>query len=359
MILNFGTLGIYLCVSLLLGISLTFNVFQPSGAQATPPKRLVGIGMLCDAVAIVIGGFIFQIVEPNAFLRSLLVFVDLLTSFFLTLTGFSLLQGGYPRWKTIVLLASLMLLPWCLLWLFGVSSQLFSILSCAVSVLIVAYVTVRIWKHDKSLSLRYSNIEKRKYIWFVYFSLWILLVTPLYQISTYMGAFEGYFPSVCYLIMSGMYVYLARSVSMMNFQVGPAVTDESQLIGEDAQPQESVATNPCSHFTLFEQEKMERQLYEMMNTEKVFINPDLSVDDLAKMMHTNSSYFYYFMRDVMHTNFFDMVNGYRIEYAKPMLLGGDRIEDVALRCGYNSANSFRRVFKKITGMTPSEWRAMK
>ncbi|KRE36419.1 helix-turn-helix domain-containing protein [Paenibacillus sp. Soil724D2] len=48
---------------------------------------------------------------------------------------------------------------------------------------------------------------------------------------------------------------------------------------------------------------------------------------------------------------------YRIRKAKEMLLEpGSRIQDVARKAGYQNMNSFNRMFKKFSDITPSEFR---
>ena len=54
-----------------------------------------------------------------------------------------------------------------------------------------------------------------------------------------------------------------------------------------------------------------------------------------------------------------MTAEYRIEEAKRLLKEkmNYKVEEIAEQVGYNSKSSFNTAFKKITGMTPSEWRA--
>lgn len=93
-----------------------------------------------------------------------------------------------------------------------------------------------------------------------------------------------------------------------------------------------------------------------MITDKLYRNPDLSVDDIVGRLKTNSYYFYYFMRDVMLSSFLDYVNGFRVSEAKELLAKGEKVDFIVSVVGYNSANSFRRAFKRTTGMSPTEWR---
>jgi AraC-like DNA-binding protein len=55
---------------------------------------------------------------------------------------------------------------------------------------------------------------------------------------------------------------------------------------------------------------------------------------------------------------FEMTAEYRIEEAKKLLKEkvNIKVEEIAEEVGYNSKSSFNSAFKKIMGMTPSEWR---
>jgi len=60
------------------------------------------------------------------------------------------------------------------------------------------------------------------------------------------------------------------------------------------------------------------------------------------------------------SNFFEFINGYRIEEAKRLLIAddakGDTILDIIYKSGFNSQSAFHRFFKRVTGVTPSEFR---
>lgn len=355
-----GVLGLYFSVAFTLGLQLLVDVFGIRVTPITAPMRLVGAGLMSDALAIILGGFLPQMFELPDFVLDLTVFVDLCTTYLLTLAGFSLLQGRMPYARTFIWLAVLMLLPWCLVWVTGNGNQVYSFFSNMVSTVVVAILTVRIWRHDRQLSHRFSNVEQRKFSWYVYFSIWVLLVTPVYHICFYFGIFEGYVRIVCYLMMCVMYIYLTRNVALLNVHKPSPELDKvhgSKMRTFDVVGEDPTQTRAKDIFSSQEQAEMQAHIHRLMVEEKVFKNADLSVDDLSRMMNTNSSYFYYFMRDVLHTNFFDLVNGYRIKAAKEMLMSNEKVEVIAQECGYNSANSFRRVFKKMTDKTPSQWRA--
>ncbi|MMZ71403.1 HTH-type transcriptional activator Btr [compost metagenome] len=53
----------------------------------------------------------------------------------------------------------------------------------------------------------------------------------------------------------------------------------------------------------------------------------------------------------------EFIDDTRIRRAKELLSNSDlMVREVALQVGYESAHSFTRLFKKLTGMTPQEYR---
>ena len=55
----------------------------------------------------------------------------------------------------------------------------------------------------------------------------------------------------------------------------------------------------------------------------------------------------------------DYITNYRIDVARELLLNNRyQINDVMLMVGYNDAKYFVKVFRKKTGVTPSEYRKM-
>jgi YesN/AraC family two-component response regulator len=62
----------------------------------------------------------------------------------------------------------------------------------------------------------------------------------------------------------------------------------------------------------------------------------------------------------MKKNFYDLVNGYRVEEAKRLLVDlknkNYTILSVGFEAGFNSKTTLNTVFKKFTGFTPTEFR---
>ena len=84
---------------------------------------------------------------------------------------------------------------------------------------------------------------------------------------------------------------------------------------------------------------------------------ELSMQDVARVMNYSDAYFCKLFKQCFKVNFSAYLNEYRISRAKELLQTTRlNVREISIACGYSDANYFARVFKRITGMTPSEFR---
>ena len=98
----------------------------------------------------------------------------------------------------------------------------------------------------------------------------------------------------------------------------------------------------------------------LMLEEKVYTNNELSIDDVAQRLKTNSKYISQILNEHYQKNFFGFINAYRIKEAQ-RLLSEDKsrkysVIGIAMMSGFASKTSFNETFKNIVGTTPSEFR---
>lgn len=95
-----------------------------------------------------------------------------------------------------------------------------------------------------------------------------------------------------------------------------------------------------------------------LQTEAIYRDPNLSLNDLASHVASNSTYVSNAISQVANTNFNNLVNYYRIMDARRQLnqLGSEsQMASLVHHCGFNSKSSFYRAFSKYVGMTPSQY----
>jgi len=88
-------------------------------------------------------------------------------------------------------------------------------------------------------------------------------------------------------------------------------------------------------------------------------DPELTAPQLARLLATNTTYLSRALNDGLGMNFNEFINRLRVEHLRSELARADQAADLlplALAAGFNSKASFNRVFKRITGLTPSAFR---
>ncbi|MDP5171498.1 MAG: helix-turn-helix domain-containing protein [Bacteroidia bacterium] len=107
-------------------------------------------------------------------------------------------------------------------------------------------------------------------------------------------------------------------------------------------------------------EKYFRQILRYMETNRLYLKPDLTLSQLAEGVLINQKYISQVINEKSGRNFMDFVNGYRVEAAKRYLLEQQyshyTIVAIASEVGFHSRSAFYSAFKKFTGMTPSTFR---
>jgi AraC-like DNA-binding protein/ligand-binding sensor protein len=84
---------------------------------------------------------------------------------------------------------------------------------------------------------------------------------------------------------------------------------------------------------------------------------ELSLEQVAKSVHTSKFYFCKMFRKATGINFTDYLSRVRTERAKNLLLNPNlRISEIAYEVGFQSLTHFNRVFKRILGQSPTDYR---
>ncbi len=85
---------------------------------------------------------------------------------------------------------------------------------------------------------------------------------------------------------------------------------------------------------------------------------DLSLGQVARAVNTSTFYFCKMFKKYTGINFTDYLSRVRIEKSKNLLLNPNlRVSEIAFEVGFQSLTHFNRVFKKVLGQSPTEYRA--
>lgn len=98
----------------------------------------------------------------------------------------------------------------------------------------------------------------------------------------------------------------------------------------------------------------------LINDDQLFLNPQLSLKLVAERLGISSNYLSQIVNNHSNYNFADYINRKRISLAKEFLIDPEfnkyTIHSIALETGFNSKSSFYTSFKKVTNLTPSQYK---
>ena len=95
-----------------------------------------------------------------------------------------------------------------------------------------------------------------------------------------------------------------------------------------------------------------------MEEERLYLNPTLKMADIAVALGTSRTTISNCINSQCGCSFPQFVNTYRVAHAQELLRNQPdlKITEVSLSSGFSSEASFYRIFKSITGTTPTDWR---
>ena len=174
-------------------------------------------------------------------------------------------------------------------------------------------------------------------------------------------------------LIEAMLQMLSREVSMMSEGLQKELSEENinnwLRAMEEAESLEDVKVLLFDSLTdLFrtyvavtETKSYKAMVNEMKNyIEEQFTNPDLSLKHLSDRFQITGKHASYLFKTEFNMKFVDFVTELRMKETEKLLLNTDHsLQDIALKVGYANGITLGRVFKRVTGITPGDYRRMK
>ncbi len=103
--------------------------------------------------------------------------------------------------------------------------------------------------------------------------------------------------------------------------------------------------------------RLAKKIDAAMRDGQLYLEPDLSLHRLAQHVRAPAHRVSQILNETIGETFFDYVNRWRIEAAKPLVSAGEQtVLAIALEVGFNARSSFYKAFRRETGLTPTAYR---
>ena len=214
-------------------------------------------------------------------------------------------------------------------------------------------------KHRKIISDNYSAIEKKTLIWLrnlisILCIVWIVLVSIIF-IHHVLLLFSD---SFC---INGLFMTLTAFIIMIGyFGLNQPAIFSSQ---DTSSPIEIIKNEKPYSGSSLKYDDFEQYLAileDYMKINKPYLNNQLTLYQLATEVNILPHHLSRIINEHYKQNFFDFINQYRVDAFKKSIMN-PKYENfsflgIAFECGFNSKSAFNRIFKKATGLTPSQYK---
>lgn len=228
----------------------------------------------------------------------------------------------------------------------------------------------KLQQHRKNINNQFSNTEKITLNWLQYLvagisiiwiTVWVGEDTLIYTVVVLYVIFIGYFG----IKQVGIFTYRQPQEMTLSIQPMPDVTTSQEPITEVVAAANEPGTiaekikYQKSALSPGQMQAIHQQLSRLMQQEKLYKNPELTLAEVSQQLQVHPNILSQVINSAEQKSFFDYVNQLRVEEFKQLSAQPNSQQytllSLAFECGFNSKTAFNRNFKKVTGLSPSDY----
>ncbi|MFN8279175.1 MAG: helix-turn-helix transcriptional regulator [Saprospiraceae bacterium] len=231
------------------------------------------------------------------------------------------------------------------------------IFSTTVNSIYIIATILTVMRHERHIRQLYSNTVNRSLIWVRHF---LMAGISTFFICILMSMFDIARADTISNLMFSFVIYVMgyralRQPEIFNDLPAQVVesTDEPAIIRIPVKYGKSGLNEDKAPALI-------RELDRLMSEEKLFLDPELTLLQLSQRLGIPAHQASQLLNQHKGQTFFDFINSLRVEYFKLAITNPANehlsLLAIALDSGFNSKAAFNSVFKRVTGMTPSQYK---
>lgn len=236
------------------------------------------------------------------------------------------------------------------------------------------YMIIKSWKKEKNKHRMIRPEFKNVYHGLYFITIIVLIVSlTLIVVSRVLvdikSMDEGLLTNLKYVVRSILGVYLLIPLYLI---VNPKLTHNFEIVYSKLENEKNnqqldisiigMKIEQNSNMDEPENEKyiqLSHEIMEYLKVNKPFLRPDFKAHDICTELNIPRHHVQYIINQILKTNFADLKNKLRIEYALDLLKDNTTknmsLEGIGQKSGFTSNSNFYKIFKDVTGLTPSQW----
>lgn len=233
---------------------------------------------------------------------------------------------------------------------------LFIIILIGSATLIYWLATFRlVLQHQKNVLDFFSNRPEEKSLkWVIPFMFCVLLSNLLFFLTPRLNVFFTSIDSSTFWLQH--FNFAMMGYFLLYFGINQPVIFDTLQQKQAEQTNEKYAKSGLNQQLL---EKYALQIKRHFEAVKPFTNPEYNLQLLANELGISRQNLSQTINKIYQKNFYQLVNEYRVEEFKKLSIDSQNAHltlfGVAIEAGFNSKSSFNRIFKEVTGQTPSQY----
>lgn len=218
-----------------------------------------------------------------------------------------------------------------------------------ISLLIYLFLSIKlIMSYQKWIMNHYSEISKINLNWLKIAQSVLLIISVFWLADVFLREVWQYYPDQPLSAIAMGFAILALAIGgLFQAKLGNKGINTMEIKSESLNKNETV------------DEAVLMKIKENMEKGEYYLNPDLTLEVFAGHLQLPPRLVSFQINKGLGIPFIDFVNGYRVEAVKQHLEADDlahlTLLGIALESGFNAKSTFNRVFKKVTGKSPSAY----
>ncbi len=211
-------------------------------------------------------------------------------------------------------------------------------------------------EHKIEVRNTFSQVQKKELHWIHLFLIYSLLVSLLIHIL-YLISPHNYYFKILFSILDLVTIYWISyyGVSQRNV-ISPLDKDEIDSTLEEKESNKAPTKPIPSEYM----QVLIKQIDEYLVSSACYTQTHLTIVDVAKSIHVHPKRISRAINTMRKQNFNTYINHFRIKKAISLLKSNVSselsVEGIGNEVGFHSKSSFYRAFKKVTGITPTEYK---
>lgn len=231
------------------------------------------------------------------------------------------------------------------------------------SISYIIYTIIMLKKYYNRIENYYSDLERMKLTWLV-------KITTLSFVTLAFWCIGFWFSHMNITPKSpfGLAINIILLIVII-FITAYHVINQPEIFKKNIEMKQEIdETDDSEGFEKYARQSIDEKIQEeylirlklFMDRQKPYLEENVTIKDLADEIGIPSHHLSIVINNKLNKNFYTFINEYRIKEAVSILNAPENAEAsiiaIAFRSGFNSKSTFNSVFKKITGLTPSEYR---